>query len=68
MWGEEAARTRLLLIQQQRQDLEIETRKLNEINTGRFKKALNEAFDKKYKYVVCELNYGNSYITDPRTF
>jgi len=29
--------------------------KLNEINTERFKKALNEALDKRYKYVVVEL-------------
>ena len=42
--------------------------KLNEINTERFKKALNEALDKRYKYVVGELNYGNSHSTDPRTW
>ncbi|HYA83610.1 MAG TPA: hypothetical protein VEH06_09210 [Candidatus Bathyarchaeia archaeon] len=40
--------------------------KLNEINTERFKKALNEALDKKYKYVVGELNYGDSHSTDAR--
>ena len=40
--------------------------KLNEINTERFKKALNEALDKRYKYVVGELNYGDSHNTDPR--
>jgi hypothetical protein len=40
--------------------------KLNEINTERFKKALNEALDKKYKYVVGELNCGDSHNTDPR--
>ena len=39
--------------------------KLNEINTERFKKALNEALDKRYKYVVGELNYGDSHSTDP---
>jgi hypothetical protein len=37
-----------------------------EINTERFKKALNEALDKRYKYVVGELNYGDSHSTDPR--
>jgi hypothetical protein len=42
--------------------------KLNEINTERFKKALNESLDKKYKYVICELNYGDSHSTDPRTW
>jgi len=40
--------------------------KLNEINTERFKKALNEALDKRYKYVVGELNDGDSHSTDPR--
>ena len=29
---------------------------------------MNEALDKKYKYVVGELNYGDSYNTDPRTW
>jgi hypothetical protein len=38
--------------------------KLNEINTERFKKSLNEALDKKYKYVVGELNYEDSHSTD----
>jgi tRNA uridine 5-carbamoylmethylation protein Kti12 len=38
--------------------------KLNEINTERFKKSLNEALDKRYKYVVGELNYG-AHNTDP---
>jgi len=42
--------------------------KLNEINTERFKKSLNEALDKKYKYVVGELNCGDSHNTDPRTW
>jgi hypothetical protein len=42
--------------------------KLNEINTERFKKALNEASDKGYKYVIGELNYGDSHSTDPRTW
>jgi len=42
--------------------------KLNEINTERFKKALNEALDKKYKYVVGELNCGDSHNTDPRSW
>jgi hypothetical protein len=42
--------------------------KLNEINTERFKKALNEALDKRYKYVVGELNYGDSHSIDPRTW
>jgi hypothetical protein len=42
--------------------------KLNEINTERFKKALNEALDKRYKYVVGELNYEDSHSTDPRTW
>ena len=42
--------------------------KLNEINTQRFKKALNESLDKKYKYVIGELNYGDSHSTDPRTW
>ena len=42
--------------------------KLNEINTERFKKALNEALDKRYKYVVGELNYGDSHSTDRRTW
>ena len=37
--------------------------KLNEINTERFKKDLNEALDKRYKYVVGELNYGDSHST-----
>jgi pantothenate kinase-related protein Tda10 len=41
--------------------------KLNEINTERFKKALNEALDKRYRYVIGELNYGDSHSTDPRT-
>jgi len=41
---------------------------LNEINTERFKKALNGALDKKYKYVIGELNYGYSHNTDPRTW
>jgi hypothetical protein len=40
--------------------------KLNEVNTERFKKALNEALDKKYKYVVGELNCGDSHNTDPK--
>jgi len=31
--------------------------KLNEINTERFKKTLNEVLDKRYKYVIGELNY-----------
>src|SRR5215469_8033164 len=35
--------------------------KLNEINTERFKKALHEALDKRYKYVIGELNYGESH-------
>jgi hypothetical protein len=38
--------------------------KLNEINTERFKKS----HDKKYKYVIGELNYGDSHNTDPRTW
>jgi len=42
--------------------------KLSEINTERFKKALNEALDKRYKYVVGELNYGNSNNTYQRTW
>ncbi|MFY9872481.1 MAG: hypothetical protein WAK17_22450 [Candidatus Nitrosopolaris sp.] len=29
---------------------------------------MNEALDKKYKYVVGELNYGDSHSTDPRTW
>jgi tRNA uridine 5-carbamoylmethylation protein Kti12 len=33
--------------------------KLSEINIERFKKALNDALDKRYKYVICELNYGD---------
>ncbi len=40
--------------------------RLNQINTERFKKALNEALDKKYKYVVGEFNYDDSHSTDPR--
>jgi thymidylate kinase len=39
--------------------------KLDEINTERFENALNEALDKRYKYVVGELNYGDSHTTDP---
>ena len=42
--------------------------KLNEINTERFKKALNESLDKKYKCVIGELNFGDSHSTDPRTW
>jgi hypothetical protein len=42
--------------------------KLSEINIERFKKALNDALDKRYKYVICELNYGDSHNTDPRTW
>jgi len=42
--------------------------KLNEINTERFKKALNEALDKKYKYVVDELNCDDSHDTDQRSW
>jgi hypothetical protein len=41
---------------------------LNQINTERFKKALNGALDKRYKYVIGELNYGDSHSTDPRTW
>ena len=40
--------------------------RLNQINTERFKKALNEALDKKYKYVVGEFNYDDSHSTNPR--
>ena len=36
--------------------------RLNQINTERFKKALNEALDKKYKYVAGEFNYDDSHI------
>lgn len=39
--------------------------KLNEINTERFEKALNQALGKSYKYVIGELNYGDSRSTDP---
>jgi tRNA uridine 5-carbamoylmethylation protein Kti12 len=39
--------------------------KPNEINTERFTKALDKALDKRYKYVVGELNYEDSYNTDP---
>jgi pantothenate kinase-related protein Tda10 len=39
--------------------------KLDKINTERFENALNEALDKTYKYVVGELNYGDSHTTDP---
>ena len=42
--------------------------KLNEINTERFKKALNEALDKRYTYVIGELNCGDSHSTDPRAW
>jgi hypothetical protein len=42
--------------------------KLNEINTERFKKALDEALDKKYKCIVGELNCGDSHNTDPRSW
>ena len=40
--------------------------KLSEINTERFKKALNEVLYKRY--VVGELNYGDSHNTDPRSW
>ena len=39
--------------------------KLDEINTDRFEYVLNEALKQKYKYVVGELNYGDSHTTDP---
>ena len=31
----------------------------------RFKYSLNEALNKKYNYIVGELNYGDSHTTDP---
>jgi AAA domain len=39
--------------------------RLDEINTDRFEYALNEALKQKYKYVIGELNYGDSHTTDP---
>jgi hypothetical protein len=39
--------------------------KLDEINTERFEYSLNEALNKKYNYIVGELNYGDSHSTDP---
>ena len=39
--------------------------KLDEINTERFDYSLNEALNKKYNYIVGELNYGDSHTTDP---
>jgi len=38
--------------------------KLEEINNERFEKILDEALDKSYKYVIAELNYGESHSTD----
>jgi thymidylate kinase len=38
--------------------------KLEQINNDRFKKILNEALDKRYKYVIAELNYRESHSTD----
>ena len=39
--------------------------KLDEINTERFESSLSEALNKKYNYIVGELNYGDSHTTDP---
>ena len=39
--------------------------KLDEINTERFDYSLNEALNKKYNYIVGELNYGDSHTADP---
>ena len=39
--------------------------KLDEINTERFEYSLNKALNKKYNYIVGELNYGDSSTTDP---
>ena len=38
--------------------------RLEQLNNDRFKKILNEALDKKYKYVIAELNYGESHSTN----
>jgi thymidylate kinase len=35
-----------------------------EVNDERFKKILDEALDKSYKYVIAELNYGELHSTD----
>jgi thymidylate kinase len=37
--------------------------KLDQINNERFKKILDDALDKSYKYVIAELNCGESYCT-----
>ena len=39
--------------------------KLDEINAERLEYSLSEALNKKYNYIVGELNYGDSHSTDP---
>jgi hypothetical protein len=39
--------------------------KLDEINAERLEYSLSEALNKKYNYIVGELNYGDSHTTDP---
>jgi uridine kinase len=43
--------------------------KLDEINAERLEYSLSEPLNKKYNYVVGELNYGDSHTTNPmRTY
>ena len=39
--------------------------KLDDINTERLEYSLSEVLNKKYNYVVGELNYGDSHTTNP---